>query len=142
MSDIKTALYDLLAADGTVAGIVSTRIYHQAASTNADLPYIVIQRIGSIHDHHMTAATGLTRPSIQIDCWSTSSTLAQALAEAVREALDVYRGTMGTDSLFVNVASLQGENDDYEIPRSDEEVTSYRVTQDWLIWHAESVPTF
>lgn len=135
---IHAAVYSILTADTGVTDLVSTRIYPIIAPESASMPYITVQRIDSQHEHFMLGSSGMTRQRVQIDCWSDSMLSASNVAEAVRESLDSYRGTVG--SLDIRRASLESEDDEYEPPSDDSEDGAFRVSLDFVIWHRESAP--
>lgn len=142
---IQAAFYHHLSNDTTVAGLVSARIYVDVApSSVAGLNHITFQLISGTHEHHMTAAAGLTRKRVQVDVWATNSVSRDGISEAVREALDGYRGDMGATGSTVDVrmCHLVNETDGYESPVMGTEFGLFRRTMDWEIWHSESVPTF
>lgn len=140
---LRTAIYDHLGDETDITDVVSDRIYPDVAPEGADLPYITVNVVSTFHSHHMTAASGLAQARVQIDCWTTSSTGRETLSEAVREALDGYRGgSMGDDSLDVRSVHLEDDAQTYEPPTTGSDVGVFRQRMDFMIWYAESVPTF
>lgn len=139
---IKDALYDLLIADTAVSDEVSTRVYAQFASASAALPYITLAQVSADHEHHMTAAAGLVTVRIQLDCFAATNISLELVVEAVREALDGFRGDMGTPAVDVRRCHLDGDRDGL-IPSSGEnEKHTFRRSIDFMISHTETVPTF
>ncbi len=141
---IGESLYEHLKDDAGITAIVGTKVRPLVASTKDVLPYLTFSQIGGDHVHHMASASGLAGPLFQIDCWETKALLAHTLADAVRESLDGNEHfTMGTvNTTFVSSAMLQGELDNVVTPTHGDEPSTYRVTQTWKFWHAETVPTF
>jgi len=147
--EIEEAIYRLLTIDATTGVLAGTRIYPLRApqensdGTPIDLPYITFQRISADHEHHMDSASGLVVTRLQIDGYAGSYTMARALSHAIREALDGYRGSVTVEDGAVTIKMMHLENDLDGIDESTgEDLGSYRITQDYRIGTAESVPTF
>ena len=127
---IESALYSILTADSTVSGLISTRVYPIKLPQSPTFPAVTYQRVSTPRVRSTTGPSGLAHPSIQIDCWAETYTGVKSLAEAAREAVDGYSGTVGGVAIAgIIVAS---ENDFFE-----PEVEIYRVTMDITIWHEE-----
>lgn len=140
---LKDSLYEHLKDDSGVSAIVGTRIYPHLAPQDASRPYITYALISSVRRPHMVAASGVVSQRIQINCWGDTDLGADTLGNAAREALDGFRGTMGTDiETDVRRVFLDEESDAFEGPTDGREQGIYCVQQDYIIWHAESVPTF
>ena len=139
---MSTDLRAHLVADSGVSAI-TTRIRLKRSEQSDDLPRIVIHRISGDHKHHMTAATGKVIGRFQIDCHASSPIDAEALAEAVRQSLDGFRGTMNGGT-FVEMCHLDDERDTYTPPleggRASDGVDTTQL--DYLIGWNVSVPTF
>jgi len=134
----------LLINDATVAALVDTRVHPQRAPQGGALPYEVFRRIDGDHQRHMTAASGLVKVIVQLDSVSESWEEVKAMAEANREALDGYAGTLSinNENLVVQEISLAGDRDGYIPPATAEDNGKHVITQDFEVWHEESVPTF
>jgi len=86
MNAIEDAIYDKLAADATVTGYVSTRIYRSMAPEGAELPYIVYGVQAGGEDN--LTPTESASPIYQIRAVSeTSAAHAGLIDEAIRDAL-------------------------------------------------------
>lgn len=131
ITDIGDAIRDILIQDSTVKGICSSRVYPVLLPQRPVFPAITYQRISGASDMALTGATGLSHPRFQVDIWSATYAATQALADAVREALNNYSGTVG--SVAIGSVVLQSERDQYE----SEPVALYRVIMDFNIWHKE-----
>lgn len=141
---MRSALYDHLSKDSTLVTLRSTRIYDMVAPTSAVLPYQVYQRISSEHEQHLTASAGLAEDRWQVTTYATTGISAEAIADATREALHGFNGTMGTNPETADVRWVGIDTGpDIFIPASDgSEIGVYQMVQDFIIWHAETVPTF
>lgn len=139
------AVQQLLADDATVSGLVSTRIQPGVAHRNWALPYIVLNLISSNHYHHMDSASGLAQERIQVDCYDDNPTDVIALKDAVREALDGYRGTVTTDgsnTVVIRRLHLENDNDFFLPPQDSSDLGTFRGSMDFWVGHTETVPTF
>lgn len=139
MSIKQSVLAYLLTKTG-VTSLVVDRIYTGLRPQGEALPAITIHKISAGPEHDLDGAAGNANPRIQIDCWAGTDLEADALAEAVRNAMDGFTGTMG--SHHIDVALLDDGSDDQAVPIDGSDVSTYRVTQDYLIRHTESQPTF
>ncbi|MFQ5626655.1 MAG: DUF3168 domain-containing protein [Methyloligellaceae bacterium] len=138
---IHTAIYDHLAADAGVSALVLSRIYRSGNVPKSPLfPYLVYQQLSGPHEHHQGGGSGLTAPRFQITCWSRSSSSAHTLAKAVREAMDSFRGSLGTSPNQVTVRALTIENelDGFETETSAGVPSEFSVIQDYQVWHVVS----
>lgn len=139
MVDVRPGLRAYLLADGAIAALVGTRVYPVILPQGVTATSIVYSRISGQGDHHMQGASGLSRPRIQIDCWSLSADHAASLALAVKERIDGFRGAMPwgasspQDSAEVLAIFFESERDDY-----DPDSKLYRVSHDYLVWFRES----
>ena len=138
------AIITLLEADSAVTNKVSTRIYPEYGPQNPVFPFIVYTRILANHEHHMTAASGLVFPRIELVMFGERYMQVVNLATAVREALDGYRGTVtvGADSLVIALCHLDNDQSAALEPSDGREMPIRSITHDYLVAHAESIPTF
>lgn len=142
------ALYEQLKAHAATTALVGTgtsaRIFPAIAPTSAAVPRITYHRIANSHVHHMGGASGLTATTMQIDCWDDDYLGANALGETVRDALDGYRGTMGTggQTSAVQATFLNGDRTDFFPPTDASQIGFHRVMMEFVFWHTETVPDF
>lgn len=139
----RNALFEQLKDNAGVAAIVSTRIYNSVAPEGSALPFIVLEQIGGDRDHHTGGANGLTRREFQITSYDDKPNDAETLAEAIRDALDGFRGTMGTtDTENVRGSFLSSSLDKFEPAADSKHAKSvYGVDQSWTFWHTSTVPS-
>lgn len=128
----ETAIYTVLAADGTVAALVVARIYPALAPQGATLPYVVYERISTPRVRGLDGTSGLGAPRFQITSWAESYSGAKALADAVRDALDDYSGTVGT--AILDDAFIDDEGDVENLSPGADEQRLFGVRQDFIIW--------
>lgn len=131
MSTVEYDIKDLLLADGTVSGIIGTRIWPNKLPQGAELEAITYTRVSGVRLKTLKGLAGLARPSFQIDCWAEKYTEVKTLANAVRAVLDGYQGTVNT--IRIDRIQILNEVDDF-----NPELHLYRVIQDYEVFHAES----
>jgi hypothetical protein len=133
---IEEALYAHLTANAGVLALVSTRVYPLVIPQDIALPAIAYQRISGPRELAHDGPTGMARARIQITCQAATYTAAKAVAEAVRLALDGFRGPVAANSevLVVEIAALANELDGYEFETA---ATSVRV--DYMLLYVEDV---
>ena len=128
-STIEEALHDIIIADNTVKAI-TTRCYPGTLPQGAVYPLVLYMKITGNRDHALRGATGWAHPRFQVETWATTYAGAKALASAVRNALDDYKGTQG--SVVIGSILIDSERDVYE-----DVVLCHRVIMDFMIWHKE-----
>lgn len=137
MATIEEAIYALLTADAGVGQLLSTRIYPQAIPQDAALPAVAYQRISGPRILAHDGPTGMARARIQITVQGTMYSSAKGVAEAIRQALDGYKGpvVVGSEAVEIEVASLANEIDGYEFETAGEVIRLDFV----ILYNGESV---
>lgn len=126
----KEDLTAFLKNNAGVNALVSGRIYPQTLPQNVVLPAIVYSQISSVRGSSHSGTSGFASCRFQVDIWATTYYQASTVANAVRTALDNYKGVMGSSN--VGSAFLENELDGF-----DPETQSQRVIQDYMIWYQE-----
>ena len=110
---IGTLLYSKLTSDSGVSALVSARVYAVILPNNAKkrslLPAISYQRISNTEQN---GTSTLRETRYQVDCWDDGYEGVQALADAVKSALEEWADTDQSPS--VKMCRVIGELDDYE----------------------------
>ena len=124
--------------------LVETRIYPDAnTSGTVTFPYIVFGQDSSNHEHHQGGAAGLTEGRWEFNIFADTPLSAEAAGTELREALDGFqRADMGDDDLDVRSVHLQTEDTVYIPGQQDKKDGAFNKRMDFMIWHAETVPTF
>ena len=112
-----------LAENAGVSSIVSTRIYPLKLPQNPTYEAISYQRISNTGQD---GTSTLRQSRWQINCWASTYGEAQALATAVKDALEEYVAISETPG--INMARVVNELDDW-----DEESDVYRVMIDVIL---------
>ncbi len=144
VADLRPALKAFLLADSAIGGIVDatmslqsggSRIFPNRLPQGIVKPSIVYTLISDAGDYHMQGASGLAHPRYQIDAWAQTVDLAASLALAIKNAIDGYRGTMGSGDALVNVQGVFRDSAGRE--DFDETARLYRSGRDYFIWFGE-----
>lgn len=132
MPDISGTIRTLTLADGTVSGLVSTRMYSDALPQNATMPAITYFVVNTDAYEHLGGIVDIARARIQIDCFAATRTAANALADAVRLALEKYEGTVGTQFIHeINLVS--GELHGIDRPEAGTDQRRYITSMDFHV---------
>ena len=108
-NNIGKAIYNILANNGPVAAIVSTRIFPNKSEPNAAFPFIIYQTESTLPNNTKDGASITDAIELDISIFATTYSEATDLGEKVREALDyVAAGTYNT----INLQSISFENED------------------------------
>lgn len=134
------AVLTLLKNAAAVAALVGARIYPLTAPQPPTYPLVTFQRISGVRWRSLSGPSGMAQPRIQVDAYATTYAGAKALATAVRQTLDGYRGPVQVTSgpaTYVRVGgcTLESDQDLYE---TDVNPKLYRVSMDFLVTHDET----
>lgn len=143
--DICAAVISHLYNDADVSSLVGDHVYRDVAPNEGETLYIIVQHLGAIPGRHLLATSGYTEALVQINTWGLTRPGVEAVADAIREALDHLTGsTVGTppNEATIAVIILTRDPDDVIPPRQGEEDVTYGARQSARIFHDESVPTF
>lgn len=118
-----------------ISALVSDRVYINRLPQTVTLPAITYQRISTprVLAHDTSGATGTAYPRFQVDAWATTYASAKAITDAVRAALNGYKGTMGSGG----AVTVQGALVQDEIYDIDPDAEIMRIMSDYIIWHTE-----
>jgi hypothetical protein len=124
MTDIHTALRNLLLADTGITGIVNTRIYPLQLPLDCTLPAIGIHRISNPIDH----LTDVGTPRFQISVWTENYKQSQQLRDIVIDCLNRFRGIQ--DGVHIKRIVYLEATDMYE-----DKTDIYHIPIDFKIIH-------
>lgn len=91
-------LVSLITGDGTVSGLISTRLYPAVYAQGATNPCARYRKITGSPGVHMQGSDGLNFDLVQIDVRATTAASAVAVRDALRALLHAYSGTVGSTS--------------------------------------------
>lgn len=127
---MKADLKALLEADAGVAAACGGRISWGERPQGGALPAVVLQVIGGRDEYHLRGRLGRVERRVQADCWAADPLAASTLADAVRDCLGGYRGTVGA-TRFTGVF-LDGDRDLSEAAGAAEP-RLHRVALDFMV---------
>ena len=134
---LNASLYSFLTAQSPVTDLVSTRIYPAGeAPKTITYPYVTYQRISNRHERHTQGGAALAAPRYEINCWAQSNLDAEAVADAIREAMNDFRGAFG--SVQSRGCFLESDDSDIEPPDDGSHVSKHVTRLDFTIWHTET----
>jgi hypothetical protein len=131
---IGKAIYARLAGASPVTALVGTRIFPMVSQTPSQPPYVVYSTVGGTTWNSMSGQTGLAQSRVQVDAYATTYASAQAIAAAVRDALDGFRGMAGG----VRVGGISRQATPLEFYEADVDPRLFRVSQDYIVTHDEA----
>ena len=137
MPDIGASIRTKTLADGTVAGLVSTRMYADAIPQSVTLPAISYSIIDTMPEECLTAIAAYARARIQIDCYATSRGAANSLADAVRLALEKFSGAISSQWVF-ELSLVSGEYYGIDAAESGTDQRRYVTSLDFFVHYATS----
>mgnify|MGYP003557028686 CR=1 FL=1 len=130
MPEVENALVNILKADSAVAALVVTRVFFADAPQTPPVPFILMTRVGTQFVHSLNSNAGLSRARIQLDCYAKTQKEARSVGQAVKDAIDTFRGT--NSDVIIQGVLLLDSMDGY-----DESPELRRVTQDYHVWYNE-----
>ena len=139
MATLSDVIYTHLVGVPSVTDITghgsSARIFPVNRTQGTANPSITFQRVTSSKVSAMGVDTGLTGQRYQIDCYADTYREVQDLSEAVRGALQRWRGTV----LGVTVQQTVLLNtQDLSEPSAEE----HRISMDFMFWHIEETTPY
>lgn len=82
-------IYTWLSASAPVVALVGDRIYrHGHSPAQGDRPYLVWMLVAGVPDNNLSDLPPSDRMTVQVDCWHPTDNGVEALATAVRNALE------------------------------------------------------
>jgi len=131
MATVKTALKDRLTSFAELSALVGTRIFNMQVPQGTVRPYIMFRRSRTPERlASLQGPSGRARPWFECEIWADSADSMEAVATALRHALDGYRGTVS--GVEIGGATLVNEEERFFV-----EVDLYSTTQVFEVTHRE-----
>lgn len=148
--DIAASTMSHLHNDDVVFGLIGENIYRDRAPKdmplrNGETLYIVVQRLVARSARNLVSTSGYAEALVQINTWGSNRTTVEAVADAIREALDhMTQATLGRppNEAEIHVIQLARDPDSWQRPLEGQHDGRYGARQTARIFHDESVPTF
>lgn len=141
---ISDSLFNYLSSNGGISALVATRIYplvvpQQVYDEATKRPCLVYTLDTDGRHVRFAGSDTLVKGRLQIDCYARTYAQVKTLADAVRDALIDYSGTMtAATSPLTSVTVKRIFLEDGENELMDEEPGLYRVMQRYVIWYDEA----
>lgn len=91
-----TARTDLTAHLTALPALAGAAVHWRSAPYNAATPLLVLNCISDLRSNSHGGADGLAEALLQVDAYAPDYAAAEALRDGVLDALNGYRGTLGT----------------------------------------------
>ena len=132
------AISVLLDADSTTTNTRGSRYFGttQPVPENTDLPFQVCSEISSDFNHHFIGNSGVAHRSLQLDHFAATEAEVVTLANAARNKLDAFRGTVtatGAADLVIRSLRIQDEATEQATPDAGQASGVSRIRQEYLI---------
>jgi hypothetical protein len=89
-------VYDVLKSSSAVVALVGDAIWrHSAAPQDGPRPYITWFIVTGLPDNQLSGLPSDDQMTVQVDCWAKTDAQAEALATAVRDAIEPYAHMTG-----------------------------------------------
>jgi hypothetical protein len=125
---IENAIHNLLSTTPLVTAIASDRVYFNLRPQNERRPSLVLTRTGTRFFRAFRSIARTAGGSMQIDALAPTYPAAKALARAVRDVLDGFKG-QSTDTLFKWI-KVEDESDIPTTPLVGKAEPTYGVSLD------------
>lgn len=122
---LEQGLVALLTANAALTALIGTRLYPvQGPPDNPVFPYITYQDVTASSEYNLDS-TETRKTLIQFDIWGTSYLTGKIIANALRNALSGYQGTL-TDGTRVLFARRGNYLDNFDV-----DSRTYRSIAEW-----------
>jgi hypothetical protein len=122
----------VLTGDPRVAAIIADRVFPVIAPASAAIPFAVWRRQAVNREQSLSGPVGLPTVTLALDMYAETYEAVRDLADACREALDGYGGSLG-NSISVRLVSLLNESDGFVQLAGGDLPPVYSVTQTYTI---------
>ena len=134
---LEKGLRAILIAEGTVNGLVASRIYPQRRPTGSSLPALTYQTVYQEITEALAEQAGLRRSRVSIECTDDTYGDTKTLRNAVTAALVDYNGTISgeiIDSIRLEAAVDLAE----DLEPASGSVGVFRTILDFIVFHKSS----
>jgi len=130
---LEKAVRSILIADGTVTGLVSSRVFPQRRPQGTAVPAIVYQNIFEETNEALATQGGIRRTRLSVEVFDKTYGDTKTLRNAVESALINYTGT--TEGETINSLRLESAVDIDETNEPGGDFGFFRTILDFVIWH-------
>lgn len=115
MATIEEAFVARTSTVGTIASLVSTRIYPLVVPQDISKPALAYQRLSHVPYRSHSGFSNLSRTRLQVTVEAASYTSARAIAAAVRSCWESFKGTAG--GVSIEACFVENDSDGYDEAR-------------------------
>jgi hypothetical protein len=125
-------LAEQLVATPAVALLIGDRVYPVIAPASAAIPFLTWRRQAVVREQSLGGPVGLPTVTLALDLYAETYEGVRDVADACREALDGWGGSLG-NSISVRLVSLLNESDGFIQLAGGDLPPVYSVTQTYTI---------
>jgi uncharacterized protein YcbX len=107
---INEELYARLTADGTVSGLVASRIYPHKARFTPTYPHVIYEVTSEEPSYSFAGVASAREANVTYQCIAETYREARTIAAAIESSLSGFRGLLTTH--FVHATFVDGVRDD------------------------------
>jgi hypothetical protein len=139
MADIGEAIVTQLKTEITVTNLAGTRFRPDELAQGETLPAVAYFVFSEDSETALTGKVGLAQSRVQLDCYATTRSAANELADAIVDKVDGLTGTYTGITVF----DCFKDNRYYRVdaPEPGASISRRRVVLDFVINHSEPVPS-
>lgn len=139
MPDVAEAIYYWITEDAACAAAHSGQVYQEVAPAEVSLPWIVVSVPSVTSDQVLSGPSGILTGQLQVDIYADDGVERKDMADAVRNALDGYRGRI-KDVDFMSLR-LNTQNQTWLQLDDGQDQGAFRELQTYTWWARAPVPT-
>lgn len=133
---LKASLYERLKDDAAVAVLCGSRVYPAVVPQGAAMPAVSFLLVSRQEQDELEGGIGVWEATVQVSCWGDTYDEADQLADAVRDCLQDFSGSMGIEEVTVIDDCRQIGETDLVIPPAGDD-GRYHVPLDFEITYQE-----
>jgi len=140
MAGLVAAMVAHLKADGSVAGVVATRVYATDPPRAPTLPYCVVRNHSNNSHEHLLGSAGATTDRVEMESVCNNDADADALREFVRLAVQGVTPASTVQGKLIRGVEYAGGYGHHTHPTRNNNNHEYSKSIDFLIAYDEAVP--
>jgi hypothetical protein len=130
---VSLALRQRALASSTLTDLIGDRFYARYAPQGAPKPYVTARRISSRPEGHLGGGAQMFADRWQLETWATTVEQCESVTDALRVALDGFRG-LSADT-YIGACLLLNEVDDADTGQDGSEAKTHWTAMDFEVWH-------
>ncbi len=143
-STLEQAIVSRIAGSADLVALIGSRIephdVPQGGNDEPSYPCVVYRIVSDVHDHNLDGAAGVARAEIDFVARSMDFKDCQAIAEALRQLFDGYKGVIG--AIAIRFTRLLPRASDYDPNDDSGDRGAHRKSSPFKFTYLETPPTF